>query len=86
MLRFIFDDRRTGWGQLAHSTRAPKLDYFGLRGDSPAIPASLTVSQRSVLSSCAEKEALWQFKTNLWPLFGLPDNSAGLRQLMAERT
>lgn len=80
MLRFVFDDRRTGWGQLANSTAAPKIDYFGLHGDPPFIPANLTESQRAVLTACSRKDALWRFKTNLWSLFGLPDSSAGLRQ------
>jgi hypothetical protein len=84
MLRFVFDDRRTGWGQLAPFTGEPRVDYFGLVGDPPAIPARLTVLQHATLAACADKEALWQFKTNLWELFGLPDNSRGFRQVIAE--
>jgi hypothetical protein len=59
----------------------PKIEYWGLKGDPPAIPRELTAAQRSVLSACASKEALWQFRTNLWQLFGLPGSADGLRRL-----
>jgi hypothetical protein len=85
MLRFVFNDQRNGWGQLAPFTSEPRVDYFGLSGDRPAVPVRLTVAQRAALAAYVNKEALWQFKTNLWSLFGLPDNSAGLLRVMAER-
>lgn len=83
LLRLVFEDARTGWGQLAHSTRTPKMDYFGLTGAAPSVRAALTLAQRQTLNACADKMALWQFRTNLWDLFGLPDSPEGIRRFVA---
>jgi hypothetical protein len=61
----------------------PKIEYWGLEGDEPAIPAVLTVSQRAALTACAAKGALWEFRTNLWQLFHLPDTQDGLQRFLA---
>jgi hypothetical protein len=135
LLRLVFDDRRTGWGQTSYSFGAQaggakaarpldrslfsvllqavgmvilwkllpwlmrrklrenaakrrgteKIDYWGLEGAAPILPAKLTGEQQAVLNSLAEKPIVWQFRTNLWELFGLPDNAEGLRQFVASR-
>ena len=63
----------------------PKIDYWGLQGDAPEIPQKLNEAQRTVLTAFATKPELWQFRTNLWQLFGLPDDAAGLGRFVAER-
>jgi hypothetical protein len=35
---------------------------------------------------CAAKAELWQFRTNLWRLFGLPETPEGLRRLVTDRS
>ncbi len=112
LLRFVFDDRRSGWGQLAFSyvadpnpksapvfprrpirqsqqtNRNPnrKIAYWGPEGAVPEIPAKLTGEQRSLLTAFAEKPVLWEFRTNLWELFGLPASAEELRQFVAARS
>ncbi len=61
-----------------------KIDYWGLSGAAPEIPSTLEASQRDVLSALARKPELWTFRTNLWQLFGLPSDEAGLRRFLAE--
>jgi hypothetical protein len=62
-----------------------KVDYWGLKGSAPELPAQLSEVQRQVLKAFAGKAELWMFRTNLWDLFGLPGTAAGLRNLLAER-
>jgi hypothetical protein len=57
-----------------------KVDYWGLNGPAPELPAQLTETQRRVLVAFTEKAELWQFRTNLWELFGLPVNAEALAQ------
>lgn len=63
-----------------------KIDYWGLEGVAPSIPPRLSETQRTVLTACAAKPALWQFRTNLWQLFGLPDTANELRRFVAEHS
>jgi hypothetical protein len=59
-----------------------KVEYWGLDGRAPEIPETLNHQQRTVLQAFAAKEELWAFRTNLWHLFGLPDNADGMRKLL----
>ncbi len=59
-----------------------KIDYWGLEGTAPAIPRELNHVQRRALTAFAAKPQLWRFRTNLWELFALPDNPAGLQRLL----
>ena len=61
-----------------------KIDYWGLKGAAPVIPSVLDPSQREMLSALARKPELWTFRTNLWQLFGLPSDAAGLQRFLAE--
>lgn len=134
LLRLVFDDRRTGWGETTFSfvdegkplpvpstrrariglfklkcqtilwkrfpflmrlelrrikrsnrNRIQQLDYRGLEGAAPEIPARLTGEQRSVLGAFAEEAVLWEFRTNLWELFGLPASADEMRRLVTGR-
>src|SRR5262249_46455141 len=82
LVRLVFADRRTDWGQV-YPTGPCRIEYVGVVGEAPALPEVWNASQRSVLLACAEKTALWQFQTNLWQLFGLPEDADGLRQYTA---
>src|SRR5260370_42198631 len=62
-----------------------KLEYWGLEGNAPPLPSKVDDLQRGVLLSAADKTPLWEVKTNLWELFGLPDSAAALRQFVEER-
>lgn len=131
LLRLVFEDRRTGWGQTSQSrlnedgSKPPgpnlgkllvrslgmlvllklfpfilrrkirkaanskpkgilKVDYWGLEGTAPSMPARLSETQVAILTALAAKGALWQFRTNLWELFGLPDSADGLQQFVAD--
>jgi hypothetical protein len=86
LLRLVFEDRRTGWGKTASSGHkgVRNIEYWGLKGAAPTIPLKLNESQRVVLGEFAEKPGLWQFRTNLWALFGLPDDGAGLERFVRE--
>jgi hypothetical protein len=133
LLRVVFEDQRTDWGQTASSLLredgAPppqpdmsrqtvklilklilwkifpfmrrrqirkmtqnkpkgirKVDYWGLKGTAPEIPARLTETQRKVLMTLGEKVELWKFRTNLWELFGLPGEAEGIRRFAMERS
>jgi hypothetical protein len=132
ILRLVFDDQRTGWGNTSRSrmnedgSRPPqasissmalrtvgtlilfklfpfvmrwrmrrsmrrkpkgirKIDYWGLQSPAPEIPQKLNEAQRIVLTAFVAKAELWQFRTNLWELFGLPDDAAGLGRFVAGR-
>jgi hypothetical protein len=82
LLRLVFADQRTDWGHV-YPAGPCRIEYAGVAGDAPVLPEVLSAAQRAVLLACAEKAALWQFQTNLWQLFGLPENADGLRQYTA---
>jgi len=139
LLRIVFHDQRTGWGEIRSSVlreagaAAPargsqdlgrnmlkmifqllgtmllwklfpfllrrklrksaakrkgreKIEYWGLEGAAPELPAQLTADQQAVLTAFAAKPALWEFRTNLWELFGLPDSAEALRAFIDART
>ena len=62
-----------------------KVEYSGLEGAAPSIPPRLSAAQRTILTAFAAHAALWEFRTNLWQLFGLPDNAEGLCRFLADR-
>lgn len=98
LLRLVFEDRRTGWGRTASSRVkeddgiAPQqrnkgirnIEYWGLKGTAPEPPVRLNEAQRQALGALAAKPGGWEFRTNLWALFGLPDNSAELQRFVRE--
>jgi hypothetical protein len=63
-----------------------KIDYWDVKGSAPEMPAVFTSQQQAVLTACARKTGLWEFRTNLWELFGLPASAAELEQLVAQRS
>jgi hypothetical protein len=146
LLRLVFEDQRTGWGQTSYSytlksesqpgeapakkrrsaspdlfmpmvkmlfrlvgqiilwklfpflkrrqlrkmaqpnqNRIEKIDYRGLKGEMPEIPARLTTEQQSALNAFADKAVLWEFRTNLWELFGLPASADEIRGFVSGR-
>ena len=134
LLRLVFNDRRTGWGQVSHGMLNPdgsapqgpsllrlafrsigmlifmklcpplfrwhvrrraqlaeqtpgisKVDYWGLNGPAPELPQTLSGVQIQALQALAAKSKLWTFRTNLWQLFGLPDQPAALRKFADDR-
>jgi hypothetical protein len=70
----------------ASGKRARKVEYWGLEGAAPEIPAKLTANQQTVLNALAEKSELWFNPTNLWALFGLPDAPETLREFVTARS
>jgi tetratricopeptide (TPR) repeat protein len=68
-----------------YQDRIEKIDYLGIKGAMPEIPAKLTAEQRSVLRSFADKAVLWEFRTNLWELFGLPASGEEIRSYVIGR-
>jgi hypothetical protein len=62
-----------------------KIDYWGLQGEAPAIGPKLTEPQRRVLNTLAAKPQLWEFRTNLWELFALPDSANGINAFVEVR-
>jgi hypothetical protein len=62
-----------------------KTEYWGVKGDAPVIGQKLTEPQRRVLLALAAKPELWEFRTNLWSLFGLPDSANGLNAFVEVR-
>jgi hypothetical protein len=87
-LRLVFEDRRTGWGRTASSRESSKgilnIEYWGLKGAALETPWQLNEPQREALAALAAKPGLWEFRTNLWALFGLPDNPAELKRFVRE--
>jgi len=77
------------WQLRRTMNRKPKgiqqINYSRPEGSAPEIPQPLKESQRGLLTALAAKPELWQFRTNLWELFGLPASAAGLRQFVADR-
>jgi hypothetical protein len=140
LLRLVFEDQRTGWGEISYSLAAPNeqpvtgernhaifvtlfrmifrlivwklfpfmmrfmmrrelrkmersrgkyvetIDSYGIEGDPPAIPAILNAEQTSVLQALAENSVVWECRTNLWRLFGLPDSAGELRRFTEARS
>lgn len=62
------------------------IQYSGPKGSQPEIPQQLDETQKAVLTAFCEKPELWQFRTNLWSLFGLPESADALRRFVAERS
>jgi hypothetical protein len=62
-----------------------RIEYYGVQGAAPEIPRKLSEMQRTVLTAFAAKSELWEFRTNLWELFSLPDTAEGLRSFVADR-
>jgi len=134
LLRLVFNDRRTGWGQVSYGMLNPdgsapqqpslvrlavrsigmmivmklcpplfrwqvrrraqraeqtpgisKIDYWGLNGPVPELPQTLSGVQSQALQALAAKSKLWTFRTNLWKLFGLPDQPEALRKFAEDR-
>lgn len=86
LLRLVFEDQRTRWGRTASSKDKGirNIEYWGLKGAAPDPPMRLNEAQRAALAALAAKPGLWEFRTNLWALFGLPDNSAELQRFVRE--
>ncbi len=80
LLSLAFRDQRTERGQTAHSQGKgrKRVNYFGLKGEAPVLPAQLSATQSEILRAIAGKAALWQFDTNVWDLFHLPATSEEL--------
>jgi len=57
--------------------------YWGLEGARPKIPERLTRRQRIALGALVENADVWTYRTNLWELFGLPDNRAAMKAFLA---
>ena len=55
-----------------------------MEGAPPALPARLTAGQQSVPVTLADRTVVWEQRTNLWSLFGLPDTADALRRFAAE--
>ncbi|HLK65100.1 MAG TPA: hypothetical protein VKU19_16775 [Bryobacteraceae bacterium] len=63
--------------------RRYRIHYDEVKGCSPELPARFTENQQRALAALAAKAEVWIDETNLWALFGLPGNAAGLRALLA---
>ncbi len=84
---FPFLLRRRLRKSMAGQDRRPhKIEYWQITGEAPALPAHLNAAQQRTLAALAAKDALWLDQTNLWALFGLPANAAGLLALLAARS
>ena len=59
-----------------------KIEYSGLQGPAPELPHELREDQRALLTAFAWKPELWRIRTNLWELFSLHGNAAGIRRLL----
>jgi hypothetical protein len=70
----------------ANAKRVKNIEYWGVDGAAPEIPAQLNADQKRVLEALCNKPGLWFHRTNLWQLFGLPESSAALRQFIAARS
>jgi hypothetical protein len=64
--------------------RRYRIEYREVKGNKPDVP-TLTGDQRRTLAALASKPEVWMDQTNLWALFDLPDNAAGLRAFVAAR-
>ena len=62
-----------------HNRRRYRIEYGSLTGPKPVIPMPLTANQQRTLAALAAKPEVWMDQTDLWALFDLPDNAAGLR-------
>ena len=74
------------WRVRRMTRRKPKgiqqIRYWGLKGNPPAIPERLNEIQKTALTAFADKPERWQFRTNLWELYGLPGNAEDLRRFI----
>ena len=65
--------------------RRYRIEYQEVKGSMPDPPVPLTANQQRALAALAAKAEVWMDQTNLWALFGLPDNATDLRALLATR-
>jgi hypothetical protein len=70
---------------VARQDRIEIIKYWGVKGDLPAIPDTLSGPQRAVLNAIAGDAAVWSFRTKLWEHFGLPQSAQELSQFVAAR-
>jgi hypothetical protein len=72
--------------KLRHGRSQPhKIEYEQVAGEQPAMPPRLTADQARALAALAAKPEVWVDHTNLWSLFGLPDDAAGMRGFLTTR-
>jgi len=62
-----------------------KIEYWQVAGEYPGPPAPLTAEQQRTLRALADKAEVWVDETNLWSLFGLPDNAEDVRAFVGGR-
>jgi len=67
------------------SNERHKLEYGQVEGPRPDLPKPLTPDQQTALAALSGKPEVWVDQTNLWSLFGLPDNAANLQAFLAAR-
>jgi hypothetical protein len=70
----------------ANAKRVKNVEYWGVKGPARELPAQLSADQKRVLEAFCNKPGLWFHRTNLWPLFGLPDSPAALRHFITARS
>lgn len=63
-----------------------RINYWGVKGSEPDIPAPLTTEQAQLLRAIADEHKLWTFRTNLWSMFGLPESAESLRAFIASHS
>jgi len=66
-------------------TVVKRIDYPSVAG-AVHPPERLTAAQAEALNVLAGQASLWTFRTNLWTLFGLPDQAGELREWVTKRT
>lgn len=69
-----------------NNRRRYRIEYPPVTGSKPETPMLLTANQQRTLAALAAKAEVWMDQTNLWALFDLPDNAAGLLAFLAGRT
>jgi hypothetical protein len=77
--------RRLRKSRDAKNRRRYRIEYHEILGSKPGVPALLTGNQRQTLTALASKTEVWMDQTNLWALFDLPGDAAGLRALVEAR-
>jgi hypothetical protein len=70
----------------ANAKRVKNIEYWDVRGAAPELPTQLSADQKKVLEVLSNKPDLWFHRTNLWSLFGLPENPAALMEFVATRS
>ena len=69
-----------------NNRRRYRIEYPSVTGSKPETPMPLTANQQRTLAALAAKAEVWMDQTNLWALFDLPANAAGLLAFLARRT